>query len=93
LVLEKPKKQGYILNMLEKEQKFYIDHRDELREKYLGKRLVIEGDQILGVYGSDEEALDAMNTAGHELGTFMIKYIPVDPEEEILRIYSPLAYV
>jgi hypothetical protein len=78
--------------MLETEQKYYTDHRDRLREKYLGKRIVIEGEQILGVYESDTEAIDAMVAAGHTLGTFMVKYIPVDPEEEILRIYSPIAY-
>jgi hypothetical protein len=78
--------------MLEKEQNYYTEHRDKLREKYLGKRIVIEGDQILGVYESDMEAIDAMVAAGRKLGTFMVKYIPVDPEEEIMRIYSPMAY-
>jgi hypothetical protein len=79
--------------MLEKEQKFYTDHRDELRGKYLGKRIVIKGDQILGVYEDDMEAINATAAAGHEPGTFMVKYIPVDPEDEILRIYSPFVYV
>jgi hypothetical protein len=80
------------LIMLEKEQEFYIGRRDELRAKYLGKRIVIEEDQILGVYESDAEALEAMAAAGHKLGTFMVKYIPLDPEDETLSIYSPLAY-
>jgi hypothetical protein len=79
--------------MLEREQKFYTDHRDELRKKYLGKRIVIEGDQILGVYEDDMDAIGATTAAGHKLGAFMVKYIPVDPEEETLRIYSPFAYV
>jgi hypothetical protein len=79
--------------MLEREQKFYTDHRNELRKKYLGKRIVIEGDQILGVYEDDMDAINAMTAAGHKLGTFMVKYIPVDPEDETLRIYSPFAYV
>jgi hypothetical protein len=78
--------------MLEREQKFYADHRDELRKKYLGKRVVIKGEQILGVYEDDMEAINAMAAAGHELGTFMAKHIPVDPEDEILRIYSPFAW-
>ena len=79
--------------MLEKEQKYYTEHRDELRGKYLGKRIIIKEDQILGVYDDDMEALDAMAAAGHKPGTFMVKYIPVDPEDETLRIYSPFAYV
>jgi hypothetical protein len=76
--------------MLEQEQKFYTGHREELREKYLGKRIVIVGEEFLGVYESDREALDAM--ADREPGTFMVKYVPVDPEDEIFRIYSPYAY-
>jgi hypothetical protein len=69
--------------MLENEQKFYEAHRDELRQKYLGKRVVIVGDQILGIYNSDREAIDA-TTPVRPLGTFMVKYIPVDPEDEYI---------
>ncbi|MDR0720501.1 MAG: hypothetical protein LBF78_12760, partial [Treponema sp.] len=50
--------------MLEKEQKYYTGHRDELRGKYLGKRIVIKDDQILGVYDDDMKAIDAMTAAG-----------------------------
>jgi hypothetical protein len=28
----------------------------------------------------------------HPEGSFMIRYIPVDPEDEVLRIYAPVAY-
>jgi hypothetical protein len=83
---------GIVKGMLEKEQKYYTDHRDELRGKYLGKRIVIKDDQILGVYEDDMDAIHAMSAAGRQLGTYMVKYIPVDPEDETLRIYSPLAY-
>jgi hypothetical protein len=73
--------------MLETEQQFYRIHREELRRKYLGKRVVIEKDTVLGVFGSDREALDAMQS--HKPGTFMIKYIPVDPEDEVAVFSSP----
>lgn len=72
--------------MFEKEQAFYKVHRDELRQKYLGKRVVIADDQILGVYDSDREAMrETVKTRPR--GTFMVKYIPVDPKKEIIRFY------
>jgi hypothetical protein len=74
--------------MLEKEQAFYEAHRGELRQKYLGKRIVIVSDQILGIYDSDIEAIDA-TTPAYPLGTFMVKYIPVDPEDEYITIHTP----
>jgi hypothetical protein len=73
---------------LEKEQAFYEAHRTELRSKYLGKRVVIADDQVLGVYDSDREVFDEISKT-REAGTFMIKYVPVDPEDEVVRIYSP----
>jgi predicted restriction endonuclease len=73
---------------LEKEQAFYEVHRDELRAKYLGKRIVIVGNEILGVYDTDREAINETEKT-RPLGTFMVKYIPVDPDDEVITIYSP----
>ena len=75
--------------MFEVENKFYEENRDILREKYLGKRVVIVNDQILGVYDSDSEAI-AETSKTMELGTFCIKYIPVDPAEEHHRLLTYL---
>jgi hypothetical protein len=66
--------------MFEEENRFYQENRETLREKYLGKRVVIVKDKILGVYDSDSEAI-AETTKTKELGTFCIKYIPADPYE------------
>jgi len=73
--------------MLEIEHQFYLDNREALREKYLGKRIVIVKDKILGVYDTDTEALDE-TTKTMEMGTFCVKYIPVDPDEETIRLRS-----
>jgi len=71
--------------MLEAEHQFYMDNRESLRMQYLGKRLLIVKDKILGVYDSDLEALaEAKKTM--KMGSFCIKYIPVDPEEEYIRL-------
>ena len=73
--------------MFETEYKFYEENRELLREKYLGKRVVIVKDKILGVYDSDIEAITETKKT-MELGTFCVKYIPVDPEEEYYRLMS-----
>jgi hypothetical protein len=74
--------------MLEKETAFYTSHREELRSRYAGKRIVIADDQVLGVYDSDREAIDATEPQ-RPLGTFMVKYIPIDPNDEIIHLYTP----
>ena len=73
--------------MLETEHQFYMDNRESLRAQYLGKRIVIVKDQIIGVYNSDSEALDE-TTKTMKMGTFCVKYIPVDPDDEYIRLRS-----
>lgn len=73
--------------MFEAENKFYQENKEMLREKYLGKRVVIVNDKILGVYDSDTQAvIETSKTM--ELGTFCVKYIPVDPAQEIHQLYT-----
>ena len=43
--------------MFEIENKFYEEHIKEFREKYLGKHIVIKGEELKGIYNSDEEAI------------------------------------
>jgi len=67
--------------MYEAENKFYQENREALREKYLGKRIIIVKDKILGAYDTNTEALDEA-TKTMAMGTFCLKYIPVDPKDE-----------
>ncbi|MDR1933656.1 MAG: hypothetical protein LBQ57_12640 [Spirochaetales bacterium] len=69
----------------EEEQAFYEANRTELRSKYAGKRVVIVKDQILGVYDSDREAMQE-TAKTRPRGSFMVKYIPVDPQKEVIRL-------
>jgi hypothetical protein len=73
--------------MLERETAFFEAHETELREKYLGKRVVIYQDRIIGVYDSDMEALEETRKTITP-GSFMIKYIPEDPEETNYRFLN-----
>ena len=76
---------------LEKEQAFYETHKSELRSKYVGKRVVISSNTILGVYDSDREAIRE-TTKTMPRGSFMVKYIPENPQKEVIRI-SPVGNV
>ena len=74
---------------LDKEQAFYEANKDELRLKYSGKRVVIASNKILGVYDSDREALQT-TVKTMPRGSFMVKYIPENPQKEKLPILITL---
>jgi hypothetical protein len=76
---------------LEKEQTFYEANKIELRSKYAGKRVVIASNRILGVYDSDREAMQETSKTMPR-GSFMVKYIPVNPQKEKIRI-SPIGNI
>jgi hypothetical protein len=65
--------------MYEQENAFYEANIDLLREKYLGKELVIAGDTIIGVYNDLGSALDE-TVKIRPLGTFCIKQVRAHPE-------------
>ena len=76
--------------MLEKEFEYYEKNKSTIREKYLGKQVVIVGDKIIGAYDDVDEAYqETIKT--YTLGTFMIHDVPVDIEDEIVRL-SPFGY-
>jgi len=76
--------------MLEKEFEFYENNKLSIREKYLGKQIVIVGEKIVGAYDDIDEAYqEAIKT--YTLGTFMIHDVPVDIEDEIIHL-SPFTF-
>jgi hypothetical protein len=65
--------------MYEQENAFYEANIDMLRERYLGKELVISGDTILGVYDDLGTAIrDTVKTRPR--GTFTVKQVHAHPE-------------
>jgi hypothetical protein len=81
--------------MLEREEAFYQAHKEDICAKYAGKRLLIVGDKILGVFDTDTAAAEeALKTMRWE-DDFMIKAVPQTPEDEIVYIapiIQPLHY-
>jgi hypothetical protein len=73
--------------MLEREFEFYENNKSEIRQKYLGKRIVIVGEQIIAAYDDFDEAYQE-TVKTYELGTFMIHDVPIDIEDEIAYLFS-----
>ena len=64
---------------LEKEFEYYIDHQDELVKAYMGKYIVVKGENILGAYDSMKEAVEK-TAKSEEMGTFLVQ--KVEPGED-----------
>jgi hypothetical protein len=78
--------------MLDQESAYYEDNLSTLQEKYLGKYVVISGNNVVGAYDSDGNAYAGAMEAKCPLGAFMIKHITGNPEDQIQR-FSSLVYV
>ena len=61
-------------NPLAKEFRFYLDHQDEMVEKYDGKFIVIKDGIVLGDYDDELNAVTETRKA-HELGTFLVQRV------------------
>lgn len=72
-------------NLFKAENKFYQKNREALRKEYLGKRIVIVKNKILGAYDTDSEAITETSKK-MKPGTFCVKYIPVNPAKEQPRL-------
>ena len=60
------------MERLEKEFRYYLEHQDELVEKYNGKFIVIKNREVIGAFDSELEAIDK-TAEKHELGTFLVQ--------------------
>ena len=78
--------------MLDKERTYYENNLSTLQKDYLDKYVVISGDQVLGAYESDEEAYAGAIRENCTPGSFMIKLITGNPEEQTQR-FTSLVYV
>lgn len=73
--------------VLGKEYQYYLDNQQELYNKYAGKVLVIVGENVVGVYEDELEALIA-SSKKYELGTFLIQRCEqtVEPQKFYSRV-------
>lgn len=68
---------------LEKELKYFEEHKDELLKHYEGQFVLIKDDQLVGAFTTEEEAYQAgLEKFGNQ--PFLIK--KVTKEEEVVQL-------
>ena len=73
---------------LEKEFDWFLEHHDELVEKYNGKFVTIKNFTILGAYEDTGHAISEMQKMGHELGTFIVQGVSPGNEAYTRKFHS-----
>jgi len=71
--------------MFEQENRFYEENKDSLRKQYLGKEVVIVGDEVIAAYDDVGTAISE-TVKTRPLGSFCVKNVPKSPEERVIRI-------
>ena len=61
-----------MIEQLKKEFQYYLEHQNELVKQYNGKYIVIKGNEVIGAYDSELEAVTETSQQ-HELGTFLVQ--------------------
>jgi len=78
------------MEKLEREFKYYVEHQDELVEKYNGKFVVIKDCKVIAAFDSELEAIE--NTAEqYELGTFLVQKCEPGSESYTQTYHSRVA--
>jgi hypothetical protein len=78
-------------NQLEKDFKFYIEHQDEMIEKYDGKVIVIQDGIVLGAFDSELAAVTETRKT-HELGTFLVQKVSPGTTDISQTFHSRVAF-
>lgn len=78
-------------NPLEAEFQYYLDHQDEMVEKYDGKFIVLKGGEVLGAY-NDELTAIAETEKAHELGTFLVQKVSKGASEYTQTFHSRVVF-
>lgn len=71
---------------------YYLQHQDELVEKYNGKFVVIKNQQVIGAYESELDAVEK-TSEHHELGTFLVQKCEPGRESYTQTYQSRVAFV
>lgn len=80
------------MEQLKKEFDYYLEHQDELVEKYRGKFIVIKGTSVIGQYESELEAIEETSKQ-YELGTFLVQKCEPGSESYSYTFHSRVAIV
>ena len=76
---------------LEKEFEYYLEHQDDLVKKHKGKYVVIKGNEVLGAYDAELEAIEKTREK-HELGTFLVQLCEPGSDGYTSTFHSRVAF-
>lgn len=77
---------------LEREFEYYLKNQERLVKEHNGKVLVIKNCAVIGVYDSDQEAIEK-TTKQHELGTFLVQLCEPGADSVTQTFNSRVAFV
>jgi len=77
---------------LEKEFRYYLQNQAKFLELYKNKYLVIKGEEVLGAYDSEMQAIKE-TTKTHELGTFLVQQCEPGSGNYTQTFHSRVAFV
>ena len=73
---------------LKREFEYYRANKADFLKKYEGKFIVIKGQEVLGAFDEQLEAIDETRKA-HELGTFLVQHVV---EDDVAFFYSRVGF-
>lgn len=73
--------------MLEKEYSYFNKNKASLLKKYNNKFIVIMGEEVIGAYDTQEEALRE-SSKKYAVGTFLIQKVSNDPSDTVQKFFS-----
>lgn len=74
------------------EFQYYLKHQNEFVGQYGGKVIVILGQEVIGSYDSELEAIEKTSEE-HELGTFLVQRCEPGQESYTFTYHSRVAFV
>lgn len=76
---------------LQREFEYYLAKQPELVTRFRGRFIVIKGEEVLGDYGSEFEAIRETEKI-HELGSFLVQQVDEDPESTTQIFHSRVVF-
>lgn len=76
---------------LEKDFKYYIDHQDELVERYRDRFVVVKNQTVIAAYDDELEAIEETQKE-HELGTFLVQLCAPGVENYTQTYHSGVSF-
>jgi hypothetical protein len=70
---------------LENEFNYYLENQEKLVDQYEGKYIVIRGNEVVGSYDSEIEAIER-SSEKYELGTFLVQ-LCAPGEDNYTQVY------